>query len=91
MDTLVRDIGITVFAILACARWWHIAKDVASRKYILLCGLCFLVTGISYITGESLDISSLMLVSGIAFLGFIYYLVKAIRSEGRAKKKQTKY
>ena len=86
MENLVRDIGITIAAVLICARWWYIAKEAASRKYILLFGVFFFITGVAYIIGKSFDIPGLMIIGFFTFIGAIYSGIKAIRSERRAKK-----
>ena len=86
MEDLVRDISITVLAIILCARWYFIAKNPASRKYILLIGVCFVITGVAYINAKAFDIGPLMGISILAFLGMFYFLIKAIRSEHKAIK-----
>jgi len=86
------DIVFIIVAVLFCAWWWFIAKGATSRKYILLLGICWLVAGITYIIGNSFDMPTsalgvLGLVGIFAFIGSIYFLIKAIISERKAKKK----
>ena len=89
MDITFNDIFPAILAVVFCAWWWFITKDTATRKYILLCGVCLLVTGIAYIIAESFDIPPLMLTSVLAFLGFVYFLIRATLSERKAKKKSS--
>jgi hypothetical protein len=88
----LRDIGITIFAVLFCAWWWFVAKEATSKKYIILLGICWLTTGIAYIINKSFDMptaSSLVLdVLGIsAIIGIVYFYIRALLSERKAKKK----
>lgn len=87
MDNLVRDIVIITIAISACVRWWFIAKEATSRRYILLLGVCVIISVISHIIRDLFNVDPLMAVSILAFLGFIYFFIKALLSERRAKKK----
>lgn len=93
MDNPFRDIGIIVVILLVCAWWWFITKEAATRKYILLWGICLLVTGIAYNIAKSVDILALRgalgMIGVFAFLGVIYFLIKAALSERKAKKKSS--
>ncbi|MGD9394770.1 MAG: hypothetical protein PVJ81_07465 [Dehalococcoidia bacterium] len=85
------DIGFTIFSVLFCVWWWFVAKEKASRKYIIFLGICWLVAGISHIIGKPFDIPALRGALGggivLALLGSIYFFIKAALSERKAKKK----
>jgi hypothetical protein len=91
MDNLLTDMGPAIVAILACGWWWFLAKEAASRKYIILMGICWLVCGIGYTIGRSFDISELGGALGglivLASIGSVYFFIKAIRSERKARNK----
>jgi hypothetical protein len=87
MDGLFKDIFPALFCVVACAWWWLITKDAATRKYILSLGICWLVAGTSYTIAKSFDILGLMVIVLLAFLFAIYFLIKAALSERKAKKK----
>jgi hypothetical protein len=89
MDITFNDIFPAVLAVLFCAWWWFIAKEAASRKYIILLGICWLLTGTAYIIAKSFDIPGLMVIVLLAFPGSIYFLIKAALSERKAKKKSS--
>ena len=89
MDGLFKDIFPALLCVVACAWWWLITKDATTRKYILSLGICWLVVGITYNIGKSFNIAPLMLVSGLAFLSAIYFIIKAALSERKAKKKSS--
>jgi hypothetical protein len=85
------DVGFTIFAVVFCAWWWFIAKDSATRKYIISLGICWVVAGTSHMVIKSFDIPSLTgllsLIGLLALCGSIYFLIKAALSERKAKKK----
>jgi hypothetical protein len=87
----LHDIVFAIVAVAFCAWWWFIAKNTASRKYIILLGICWLVASIDHIIGKSFDIPTLRGVLGgvgvLALLGSICFLIKAILLERKAKKK----
>lgn len=58
------------------------------RRYILLWGLCFITAGVFYILAKSFDISAFGIISGFALFGVIYFLIRILISERKAKKKK---
>jgi hypothetical protein len=88
MEKQITSIIVITLMILACIRWWYITKDVIVRKYILLTGICIIITVVFYLTGVSYDIISLRIISGFVFLGGIYFIIKAMLVEHRVKKKE---
>jgi hypothetical protein len=44
MEKQITSIIVITLMILACIRWWYITKDVIVRKYILLTGICIIIT-----------------------------------------------
>jgi hypothetical protein len=91
MGDLFKDIFPALLGVVFCAWWWFIAKEAATRKYILALGICWLVMGISYSIAKSVDILALRgalgMIGVFVFLGSIYFLIKAALSERKAKKK----
>jgi predicted transporter len=88
MGTLIGDIVVSVIVIVACVRWWFTAIKYTYKKYIIFLGICFFVSVAAYNIGKSLNISSLMVVSAAAFLGYVYFLIKALLAQRRARNKQ---
>jgi hypothetical protein len=89
MENLVRDIGITIAAVLICIYWWYVAKDPASRKYIFLWGTCFLLAGVAYIMRKIFDMPALSILAFFALISAIIFFIKVALLEHRAKKKVT--
>jgi hypothetical protein len=87
VDNPVRDVVIAILVATTCGWWWFIAKEAASRKYILLWGVCFVISCIANIIAGSFNIDALTGVAILAFLGMIYFLIRAILSERKATKK----
>lgn len=94
MDGLFKDIFPALLCVVACAWWWLITKDAATRKYIILLGICWVVAGTSHMVVKSFDIPSLTgllsLIGLLALCGSIYFLIKAALSERKAKKKSSR-
>jgi membrane protein CcdC involved in cytochrome C biogenesis len=87
MGNPVFDLIIAILVLVACVWWWFKAKEATTKKYVLLLGICWAVTVISYIIGDSFDIAPLMGVCILAFICVIYFYIKAILSQRKAKKK----
>jgi lipopolysaccharide export LptBFGC system permease protein LptF len=91
MDDLFRDIGPVLFGVLACTWAWFVVKSASSRKYVILLGICWLVAGIAYNIGKFFDATTLRGALGgiivLALLSSLYFLIKFILSERKAKKK----
>jgi hypothetical protein len=86
MEKQVTSIIVIIVMLLACIRWWYIVKNAKVRKYITLIGTCIIITVVFYIIGVSFDIIALRIIAGFIFLGGIYFLIKAMLEERRAKK-----
>ena len=78
-----------LLGVVFCVWWWFITKEATTRKYVLLWCVCVLVTGIAYIIAKSFDIPGLMMIAGLPLLGSFYFLIRAILSERKAKKKSS--
>ena len=89
MDITFNDIFPAILAVVFCAWWWFITKETATRKYVLLWGVCFVSSCIANIIGDSFNIDPLIAVAILAFIGSIYFLIKAALSERKAKKKSS--
>ena len=85
------DIGFIIFSVVLCVWWWFNAKEATSKKYILLLGICWFVAGTDHIIGKSFDIpalrGALAFIGLCALIGGIYFFIKVIISERKAKKK----
>ena len=88
MDYWIRDILILLVIAVASIKWWFTATDIQCKKYIIYLGIFFLISFISDTIGNIFDISFLLAFAGVAALGFVYFLIKAILAERKAKKKQ---
>jgi hypothetical protein len=89
MGDLFKDIFPALLGVVFCAWWWFIAKEAASKKYIILWGVCFVISCIANIIAGSFNIDALIGVAILTFLGSIYFLIKAALSEHKAKKKSS--
>jgi len=90
MNTDITGFLAVLFVLFMCIRWWIIAKRTPYRKDILLLGICWLITIVAYIIGMTFDIWPLVLICVITFLGFWFFLIKAIIAEYRFKKQSSK-
>ena len=87
MNHIIEAIAITTVTALLLIRWWYVAKEAKSRKYIFLLGICVLTGGMSYIIATSYDILFLGLIALVAYPTGIYLFIRAALSEHRTKNK----
>jgi len=87
MDRSLFNVGVIILIIASFIWWWFTAKNAVSKKYILSSCICWSITVIAYIIGNSFDIPVVELIACFACLGFVYFYIKAILSERKAKKK----
>lgn len=85
MDNIVRDLIVIVLAIWITIWWWRTAKVRASRKYIILAGISLIISGISSIIKELLDILAFSAIWVVSMIIFVYFFIRAALSERKAK------
>ncbi len=89
MDNLANVIIAMILGTLYFVWWWSIAKEASYRKYLLLIGLCLLITGAAVLIGVSMDLPFLGVIAAVAFVLAIYFFIKAALSAHREKKKMS--
>jgi hypothetical protein len=89
MNTQIEIINIVVLVVMGVAwvQWWYKSKGTTYRKYVLRLGVCLLIMVISDIVAYSLDIAPIFFITITAVLFAIYYYIKALIAQHRAKKK----
>jgi hypothetical protein len=76
---------ITTIVIVYSIVWWNKAIDNRTRRYILRHGVSALIGGISYAIALSYDILIIGLIALTAYPVFIYFLIRAILADRKAK------
>lgn len=87
MDYWIRDILILLVISVASINWWFTATDIQCKKYIIYLGIFFLISFIFDTIGNIFNISFLLAFAGVAALGFVYFLIQALRAQHRSKKR----
>ena len=85
-----KDIFIFLLAILIITnniRWWLNNKGYPYQKYILLAGICWIITLTAGWAGMKFDILPLMIITIFAVFGFFSFCIKAIIAERKFKNK----
>ena len=89
MDKYTIGIIAAILILIIDIRWWFVAKEATYRKYILLANVFFIVCIITYPIGRYFDIIPLGLIGIIAFIIFLYYVIKARILEHKAKRESS--
>ena len=86
MDKDIFVLLLVIFVIIYNIRWWLNSKGYPYRKYILLAGICFIITLTSGWAGMEFDILPLMIIPIFAVFGCFLFYIKAIMAERKFKK-----
>ena len=82
---IVEALIVTIIMLVYSIVWWNKAIDSATRRYILRLGVSVLVGGISYAIVLSYDILIIGLIALVAYPIFVYFLIRAILADRKAK------
>ena len=80
----ITGIIVNIFIIFFLIMWWLMAKGTPYRKTIVKMGVSWIIIVITYILSMSFHIA-FSLITIVALLAWIYYIVKAWRAERRYK------
>lgn len=89
-----KYILIGIIFVVYCFWAWYVARHTSYGKYILYTGICLLIFVItSFIGNSSHDVTLngiLAIISIIAFIGSVYFLIKGIIAQCKSKNESSK-
>lgn len=86
MDNELVNVLVVIITSLAMVVWWFTSKGASHRKYILLLSIFWFLTIVTYIIGTSFDLKPLGVITIITLVIAIYFLVRAVLLDNKAKK-----
>jgi hypothetical protein len=63
--------------------WWSNARGTPYRKTILMMGLCWIVTAVTFVLAVLFDGGPVVFITVVAFFTFVYFYIKVWRAQRR--------
>ena len=79
----VTGIIVNILMIFYLFMWWSNARGTPYRKTILMMGLCWIVTAVTFVLAVLFDGGPVVFITVVAFFTFVYFYIKVWRAQRR--------